>query len=153
MFGRLGRELSPIGRARIGPRSAVHQRVSCYSGEMAGHADLERRRWRNGEIVDIAQAMMRLTLGIVGRTLFDTDLLAGADTIAADVATLQRGFSWRARVPFRLPYSPRQLAAPIVGGEGGLYWKPIRAGARSPGRPIRPGGQEARPRDRPRRET
>ena len=33
--------------------------------------------------------MMRLTLGIVGRTLFDVDLLDKADRLGADITTIQ----------------------------------------------------------------
>ena len=164
LFERLGRELSPIGRARVAGRRVVlvnapalvhevlvdraddfvkgpglrmlarpflgdglltsegdqhrqrrklvapafaHQRVSRYASVMAEHADAEQRQWRHGDVIDVAQAMMRLTLGIVGKTLFDTDLRRESDVLGRDIATLQRSFARRARLPFSSPHGPK----------------------------------------------
>jgi cytochrome P450 len=61
--------------------------------------------------VDIAQEMMRLTLGIVGETLFDTDLLADADSLGQDITDVQRHAIRQMRLPFKIPRSPRVEAA------------------------------------------
>jgi cytochrome P450 len=56
--------------------------------------------------------MMRLTLGIVGRTLFDVDLLDKADSLGADITTVQESTDIRIRVmPFQLPYRKKERAA------------------------------------------
>ncbi len=98
-------------RRKLVAPALAHQRVSRYAAIMTEHAERELRSWRDGETLDINAAMMRLTLGIVGRTLFDADLLSEADSIARDIAVLQAGFSWRGRLPFRLPLLPRERAA------------------------------------------
>ena len=51
-----------------------HQRIKGYADVMVEHAARLSGRWRDGETRDIAQEMTRLTLGIVGRTLFDSDV-------------------------------------------------------------------------------
>src|SRR6266700_800194 len=50
------------------------QRISEYAGTMVREAVLMRERWRDGEERDVAIDMMRLTLNVVARTLFATDL-------------------------------------------------------------------------------
>src|SRR6266702_1040818 len=50
------------------------QRISEYAGTMVREAVLMRERWRHGEERDVAIDMMRLTLNVVARTLFATDL-------------------------------------------------------------------------------
>ena len=48
---------------------------------MTGYGLRMRERWRDGETRDISEEMMRLTLAIVGKTLFDADV----ESDAADV--------------------------------------------------------------------
>lgn len=45
-----------------------------YGAQMVALADQARRRWRNEAVLDIDQEMMRLTLAIVGQTLFSADV-------------------------------------------------------------------------------
>jgi cytochrome P450 len=53
---------------------AFHRaRIATYAGVMTDYASRTRERWRDGDAVDISEEMMRLTLGIVGKTLFDAD--------------------------------------------------------------------------------
>jgi cytochrome P450 len=95
-------------RKLVAPAFA-HQRVSKYAAVMSEYATASQASWRDGERIDVAQAMMRLTLGIVGRTLFDADLLDRADTLGRDITTLQTWVVRQMRVPFRLP----RLRAPV----------------------------------------
>jgi cytochrome P450 len=97
-------------RKLVAPAFA-HQRVSQYAALMERHTRQAIANWRTGETIDIAQEMMRLTLGIVGATLFDTDLLADADSLGADVTIVQRHAIRQLRVPFQLPYPARVTAA------------------------------------------
>jgi cytochrome P450 len=62
--------------------------------------------WRDGEPMDIGKEMMRLTLGIVGRTLFDVDMLDQADKLGADITRIQDYVVRQLRVPFPLPMLP-----------------------------------------------
>ncbi len=58
---------------------AFHRdRIASYATVMTDYADRVRRGWQDGAVVDVAQEMMRLTLGIVGKTLFDADVEAQA---------------------------------------------------------------------------
>jgi cytochrome P450 len=98
-------------RRKLVAPAFAHQRVSKYAAVMTGHALAAQSGWRDGERLDIAQAMMRLTLGIVGRTLFDVDLLDRADTLGGDITTLQTWVVRQMRVPFRLPQMPGPVAA------------------------------------------
>jgi len=95
-------------RRKLVAPAFAHQRVSKYAAVMKEHAAAAQASWRDGEPIDVAQAMMRLTLGIVGRTLFDVDLLDRADTLGRDITTLQTWVVRQMRLPFRLP----QMRAP-----------------------------------------
>lgn len=54
---------------------AFHKsRVATYATVMTDQAARMRESWRGGQTIDIAEEMMSLTLGIVGKTLFDSDV-------------------------------------------------------------------------------
>jgi cytochrome P450 len=62
-------------RQRRLAQPAFHrQRIASYASVMTGHAARTRERWQDGETLDISHEMMRLTLAIVGKTLFDADV-------------------------------------------------------------------------------
>jgi cytochrome P450 len=98
-------------RRKLVAPAFAHQRVSKYAAVMSEHASAAQASWQDGERLDAAQAMMRLTLGIVGRTLFDVDLLDRADTLGADITTLQTWVIRQMRLPFRLPRMRAPAAA------------------------------------------
>src|SRR5215472_9682521 len=50
------------------------QRIAGYGRAMVEYGERHQQPWKNGEVIDIHQEMMRLTLAIVGKTLFDTDI-------------------------------------------------------------------------------
>src|SRR4029078_7011621 len=61
-------------RQRRLAQPAFHkQRINSYSGVMAEYAARTRDRWQDGETLDIHQEMIRVTLGIGGKSLFDAD--------------------------------------------------------------------------------
>jgi len=49
-------------------------RIESYGETMTGYAEAMRDRWLPGAEYDIRDEMMKLTLGIVGKTLFDADM-------------------------------------------------------------------------------
>jgi cytochrome P450 len=57
------------------------ERLTRYASDMVACTQAAQARWKHGETLDIAQEMMRLTLAIVGRTLFTRDV----EMEAADV--------------------------------------------------------------------
>jgi cytochrome P450 len=71
-------------RQRRLAQPAFHrQRIASYASVMTDYGVRAMERWHDGETLDISQEMMRLTLGIVGKTLFDADVEAEAQEIGA----------------------------------------------------------------------
>lgn len=58
------------------------ERVTGYGRVMSRYADDSVETWRKGEAVDLHEAMTALTLRIVARTLFDTDVTARIEEVA-----------------------------------------------------------------------
>ena len=87
-------------RQRRLAQPAFHkQRIASYASTMSDYAGRTSDRWKNGETVDMHTEMMRLTLGIVARTLFDADVEAEAATIGDALTTAFESFSF-ALIPF-----------------------------------------------------
>ena len=57
------------------------QRISAYAEEMRAAAVACSERWRDGETRDIRPDMLRLTLGIIGRTMFSADVESRDDEV------------------------------------------------------------------------
>ena len=69
-------------RQRRLAQPAFHRaRIASYADVMTDYASQTREHWRDGETVDISKEMMRLTLGIVGKTLFDADVVSDAQDV------------------------------------------------------------------------
>jgi cytochrome P450 len=98
-------------RRKLVAPAFAHQRVSRYAQVFTDHTEAAQARWRDGEPVNIANEMMRLTLGIVGRALFDVDLLDQADTLGGDITAVQEYADRQMRMPFKLPYRKREKVA------------------------------------------
>jgi cytochrome P450 len=80
-------------RQRRLAQPAFHrQRINAYAALMTEYAVHTRERWRAGETLDISQEMMRLTLAIVGKTLFDADVEAEASEIGAALTQVMQLF-------------------------------------------------------------
>lgn len=61
---------------------AFHRRrIEAYGEIMADHAVQTRDRWQDGQTIDMSAEMMRLTLAIVGKTLFGANVEAEAGEI------------------------------------------------------------------------
>ena len=69
------------------------QRIASYASVMVEHADRASNRWRDGDTFDICQEMTRLTLGIVAKTLFDTDVQSEADEVGEAMTCIMRMFN------------------------------------------------------------
>jgi len=86
------------------------QRVFGYGRAMVDYAERHQQHWRSGEVLDIHQEMMRLTLAIVGKTLFDTDVEGDSSEIGRALTTFMHLFKF-AVLPFseyleKLPIPP-----------------------------------------------
>jgi cytochrome P450 len=87
-------------RQRRLAQPAFHkQRITSYANVMAEYAERTRDRWHDGETLDIHQEMMRVTLGIVGKTLFDADVESEAKEIGEALNSIMQLFD-RITIPF-----------------------------------------------------
>ena len=102
-------ELHRQRRKLLAPALA-HQRMAHYADVMQGYSDALVTSWRDGETLDVVEAMMGLTLQIVCRTLFDVDVPGEADAIGRDITIAQKYVIRQLRVPFPLPQG-KALAA------------------------------------------
>jgi cytochrome P450 len=80
-------------RQRRLAQPAFHRgRIASYASVMTEMAARTAARWHDGETLDISQEMMRLTLAIVGKTLFDADVEREADEIGAALTAVMELF-------------------------------------------------------------
>ena len=80
---------------------AFHRdRIAGYASVMVEHADRMRQRWVDGTPLDISKEMMRVTLSIVGKTLFDSDVESKADEVGIAVTEVLESF-WFTLLPFQ----------------------------------------------------
>ena len=94
------REMHEKQRKLLAPAFA-HKRISGYADTMSARADRFADGWKEGARVDIAEAMMKLTFEIVGKTLFDTEVGGDADVVgeAVEVAMHQAIAQLAAAIP------------------------------------------------------
>ena len=74
---------------------AFHRnRIAEYAKSMVEYADKTANSWSDGEVRDIDKEMMHLTLEIVGKTLFNTEVGDEANQIGAAMTTLVELFNF-----------------------------------------------------------
>jgi cytochrome P450 len=87
--GLLTSEEEPHRRQRRLAQPAFHRdRIARYGEIMAERAAAMRDRWRDGETFDLHHEMMRLTLSIVAKTLFDAEVEGEEDEIGGALTSL-----------------------------------------------------------------
>ena len=117
---------------------AFHRdRIASYAGTMAASADRVRRSWTDGQTLDVSQEMMRLTLAIVGKTLFDTDLESDAPEVGAAMSAVMDSF-WTMMLPFadlleRLPIPKLRRSRAARARLDGIVYRLIADRRASPG--------------------
>jgi cytochrome P450 len=74
-------------------------RISSYASVMTDYADRFQRGWQDGSTIDAAQEMNRLTLLIVGKTLFDADVESHAKNVGTALTAVMGSF-WLTMLPF-----------------------------------------------------
>ncbi len=85
---------------------AFHQeRVATYAEVMVEYTERMLASWKDGQTLDVHEAMMRLTLDIVAKTLFDTDVSREAEDVGAALHVLMGKFMRQAGFAFLLPSS------------------------------------------------
>jgi cytochrome P450 len=110
--------LTSEGEAHLRQRRMIQpafhrQRIVEYAKAMVVYGERMRDEWQDGEVRDIDREMMRLTLQIVGKTLFNADVDDEADEVGKAMTTLIELFNylllpfseWLEKLP--LPQSKR----------------------------------------------
>jgi cytochrome P450 len=93
-------------RRLVQPAFHVH-RIDAYANVMVNYTQDMISGWRAGDNVDIDDLMMRLTMNIVSKTLFDADVSDSANEVGEAIKVLQTltaedfklGFMWPMWVP------------------------------------------------------
>jgi cytochrome P450 len=79
---------------------AFHRdRIAGYGRTMVESAERMRSQWQNGATLDIAREMNRLTLSVVGKTLFDADVESQAASVGEALTGVMETF-WMMLLPF-----------------------------------------------------
>jgi len=80
-----------------------HERVSDYAEGMVEYTERMLASWQDGQMRDVHADMMRLTLDIVAKTLFGTEVSREAEDVGASLHLLMRRFMKQAGYAFLLP--------------------------------------------------
>lgn len=75
------------------------ERIASYASAMTQYAARTSARWRDGATLDIDAEMMQLTLGIVGKTLFDTEVEGLTREVGEAMSAIMNSF-WLRMLPF-----------------------------------------------------
>src|SRR5579859_3344667 len=101
-------------RQRRLAQPAFHRaRIAAYGATMVDHAERGMRAWKSGETRDIHEDMMEITLQIVGKTLFNTDLARDTKEVGETMEVLLKlaaDFGKSILIPLWVP-TPRNLRA------------------------------------------
>jgi cytochrome P450 len=93
------------------------ERIAKYASTMVEYAERLRGSWTDAAEIDMAREMNRLTLSVVGKTLFDTDVESQAREVGDALTGVMESF-WTLMLPFSkvierlpLPHIRRSRAA------------------------------------------
>jgi cytochrome P450 len=79
---------------------AFHKdRIATYAAVMTEYAEHAASQWTDGATMDVAEEMMRLTLNVVGKTLFNADVGSQAKDVGTALAAVMGSF-WIRMLPF-----------------------------------------------------
>jgi cytochrome P450 len=96
---------------RIAAPAFHRQRIQNYGGMMVDRAVTMREEWKPGREIDIVAEMMRLTLQVVARTLFNTDVTEDVQAINDEVNVIMDLYNFLVA----LPRAEAMLHLPIPG--------------------------------------
>ncbi len=98
-------------RQRRLAQPAFHKkRIAAYADIMSGYADKRQQNWEAGQTFDMAEEMRLVTLAIVTKTLFDTDVEGENKELAESLDALH---DWAERVLLPLPLAKLMGKLPI----------------------------------------
>lgn len=117
---------------------AFHRdRIASYASVMTAYAERARDGWTDGATIDASQEMNRLTLAIVGKTLFDADVESKAKEVGAALTAVMESF-WMLMLPFvdvleRLPIPSLRRSRAARARLDGIIYRMIAERRQSPG--------------------
>jgi cytochrome P450 len=88
-----------IRQRRIVAPAFHRQRIAAYSDEIVSSAATHAATWTSGETIDISAAMMSLSLEIVARTLFNTEVTDDIRCINDEVNTIMGIYNFLVAFP------------------------------------------------------
>ena len=84
---------------RIAAPAFHRQRIAGYAGQIVASAAATRDAWVDGVEIDVAAEMMQLSLRIVARTLFDTEVTPEVESVADEVNTIMGLYNFLVAFP------------------------------------------------------
>jgi cytochrome P450 len=100
-------------RQRRLAQPAFHrERIASYARVMVEYAERTSLSWRGRQTLNVSEEMMRLTLAVVGKTLFDAEVESDADEVGAALTEVMNLFDYL-MLPFaelleKLPLPPQR---------------------------------------------
>lgn len=82
-----------LRQRRLAQPAFHRQRIAAYAETMTGYSSRMCDTWSANQQIDIAREMMRLTLAIAGKTLFDADVETEADEIGDALSQAMEQFN------------------------------------------------------------
>lgn len=92
-----------LRQRRLAQPSFHRDRVAGYGEVMVRFTERTLDEWRDGEVRDLHHDLMRLTLLIVAKVLFDADVAGEVETIGGALDDATKEIQSRFRRPFRIP--------------------------------------------------
>jgi len=84
---------------RIAAPAFHRQRIAGYAGEIVANTVAASERWADGTEIDVNAEMMSLSLKIMARTLFDTEVTAEVLSVADEVNTIMGLYNFLVAFP------------------------------------------------------
>jgi len=88
-----------LRQRRIVAPAFHRQRIAAYADQIVASAAAHRDRWHSGETIDISAAMMSLSLEIIARTLFNTEVTDDVRRINEEVNTIMDLYNFLVAFP------------------------------------------------------
>jgi cytochrome P450 len=102
--GMICSEGEPHKAQRQAAQAAFHrQRIGGYAETIVAETVRMRDSWRDGEVLDISREMMHLTLRIIARTLFNTELGSEVRELADAINRIMRLYNYLVALPRNPP--------------------------------------------------
>lgn len=92
-----------LRQRRMAQPAFKRERINAYAPAMVACTAERLDRWQPGQVIELYQEMMALTLDIAARTLFGSDMLGLTERLSTAFNTVQETFVTRFHALFNLP--------------------------------------------------